>query len=158
MRISERGLKLLSDWEGLRNEVYLDVAKFPTIGIGHLLTKDELSSNKILIDGINVDYSFGLTNIQIERLLVKDLMKIEEKINKLITVDISQNQYDAIVIFVFNIGIGAFERSTFLKLLNNKKFDQLPNQFRRWNKSGGQIISGLIHRRENEIKLFEGLL
>ncbi len=48
-------------------------------------------------------------------------MKIEEKINKLITVDISQNQYDAIVIFVFNIGIGAFERSTFLKLLNNKK-------------------------------------
>lgn len=158
MKISAKGIELLSNWEGKKNEIYLDASGYPTIGVGHLLTKDELSSNTIIIDGIRVDYSFGLTNKQIERLLIQDLKKIEDTVNKLIIVDINQNQYDSIIIFVFNIGINAFKTSTFLKLLNTKKFEQLPYQFSRWNKSGGKILKGLINRREKEVQLFEGCI
>ena len=61
MQMSERGKELLSQWEGIETKVYRDVAGLPTIGVGHLLTKDELTSGKIVINGQQVKYGDGLT-------------------------------------------------------------------------------------------------
>lgn len=158
MRMSEYGRRLLTEWEGSKNEVYQDAAGLPTIGAGHLLTKDELASGKILILGESVKYHDGLTSLQIDRLLTQDLAGAEGAANSGLNVALNQNQFDAIVSFIFNVGRQAFYQSTLRKVLNNGRFVKVPEQLRRWNRSGGKVIQGLINRRENEIKLFEGMI
>lgn len=156
MKMSDKGRALLTQWEGKRDIVYADSAGLPTIGVGHLLTKDELTSGKILIFGVAIKYHDGLTDSQIDRLLTQDLAGSEGAVNSGIGAPLNQNQFDALVSFVFNVGRVAFFQSTLRKVLNDKKYHEVPPQLRRWNRSGGKIIKGLIARRENEIRLFEG--
>lgn len=158
MRMSTKGRKLLTEWEGKKASVYLDSAGLPTIGVGHLLTRDELTSGKILILGIQVRYEDGLTDTDIDRLLTQDLAGAEGAINSGIEAVLNQNQFDALVAFVFNVGRTAFYNSTLRKVLNAREYRKVPEQLRRWNRSGGVVIQGLVNRRENEIKLFEGEL
>ena len=163
MRMSEKGRALLTQWEGevihpdcSCQRVYNDVAGFPTIGIGHLLTKDELTSGKILIFGIATKYRNGLTDEQVDRLLTQDLAGPEGAVNSGVTVSLTQYQFDALISFAFNIGRQAFYSSTLRRILNESKYEQVPVQLRRWNRSGGRVIGGLTNRREKEIKLFIG--
>lgn len=138
--------------------VYPDESGQSTIGAGHLLTKSELSSGKIIINGESIQYLNGLTKKQAEDLLLQDLIVYEKSVNDSVTVPLTQPQYDALVMFCFNIGEGGFEGSTCLKLLNNKKYDKVPEQMRRWNKitkNGTLMISqGLINRREKEVLIW----
>jgi len=157
MKMSDRGRELLTQWEGKSAKVYKDSAGLPTIGVGHLLTKDELASGKILILGISTKYGEGLTTSQIDQLLVQDLAGAEGAVNSGVEVALTQNQFDALVSFVFNVGRTAFYNSTLRKVLNAGKYKEVPNQLRRWNRAGGVIIAGLSNRRENEVKLFEGV-
>ena len=78
-----------------------------------------------------------------------------DAVNDLVKVKLSQNQFDALVIFVFNIGRPQFMRSNLLKRLNEGDFKSVPSELRRWNKSSGKVLPGLINRRETEVKLFE---
>lgn len=158
MKMSTEGRTLLTQWEGKRNEVYTDSAGLPTIGVGHLLTRDELSSGKILLLGIPVKYHNGLTGLEIDKLLSQDLAGAEGAVNCGVEAPLNQNQFDAIVSFVFNVGRTAFFGSTLRKALNHRKYLEVPTQLRRWNRSGGQVVQGMVNRRENEIKLFEGML
>lgn len=158
MRMSEKGRHLLTQWEGKEAKVYKDSAGLLTIGVGHLLTKDEIASGKILILGIATKYSDGLTDHQIDQLLVQDLAGAEGAVNSGIDAALNQNQFDALVSFVFNVGRTAFYNSTLRKLLNLGKYKEVPDQLRRWNRAGGVVIPGLSIRRENEIKLFEGVI
>lgn len=158
MKMSEHGRQLLTEWEGRCNEAYQDSAGLPTIGVGHLLTKDELASGKILILGEAIKYHDGLTALQIDRLLTQDLAGSEGAVNSGLNVALNQNQFDALVSFTFNIGRKEFFNSTLRKILNNGQFAKAPEQLRRWNRSGGKVVQGLINRRENEIKLFEGMI
>ncbi len=157
MRMSDRGRELLTQWEGKSAKVYKDSAGLPTIGVGHLLTKDESASGKILILGISTKYGEGLTASQIDQLLVQDLAGAEGAVNSGVEAALTQNQFDALVSFVFNVGRTAFYNSTLRKVLNAGKYKEVPNQLRRWNRAGGVVIVGLSNRRENEIKLFEGV-
>ncbi len=157
MKMSDRGRELLTQWEGKSAKVYKDSAGLPTIGVGHLLTKDELASGKILILGVSTKYSEGLTTSQIDQLLVQDLAGAEGAVNSGVEAALTQNQFDALVSFVFNVGRTAFYNSTLRKVLNAGKYREVPNQLRRWNRAGGVVIAGLSNRRENEIKLFEGV-
>lgn len=157
MKMSDRGRELLTQWEGKSAKVYKDSAGLPTIGVGHLLTKDELASGKILILGIATKYGEGLTASQIDQLLVQDLAGAEGAVNSGVEAALTQNQFDALVAFVFNVGRTAFYNSTLRKVLNAGKYREVPNQLRRWNRAGGVVIAGLSNRRENEIKLFEGV-
>lgn len=156
MHVSEHGLDLLKQWEGFESKIYKDSAGLPTIGVGHLLTKSELTSGKIVINGAPVQYAAGLTNQQVLNLLSEDINPAAQAVSANAKVALSQNQYDVLVSFVFNVGVAAFTGSTLLKLLNQGQYDQVPAQLRRWNKSGGQVVQGLINRRENEIKLWNG--
>lgn len=158
MKMSEKGTKLLAQWEGFETEVYLDVAGLKTIGVGHLLTKDELSSGKIFIGGETVRYGDGLSEQQVYGLLGQDLAKFEQAVEDEVTVPLSANQFDALVSFAFNVGAAAFSGSTLLRLLNQGKYDEVPTQLRRWVRSGGNIVQGLVNRRENEIGLWNGSL
>lgn len=154
MQMSENGLGLLQQWEGFKLQVYKDSAGLATIGVGHLLTKPELASGEIVISGVAVQYAGGLTDQQTLDLLAQDVKPAEEAVNTGVEVPLNQNQFDALVSFTFNVGVGAFQSSTLLKVLNQQQYDEVPAQLLRWTRAGGQVVQGLVNRRENEIKLW----
>ena len=133
-------ISLIKKHEGLRLEAYLPTPNDVwTIGYGHTHTAKQ--GQKI-------------TEAQAEALLRKDITWAEEAVNKSVVVPLTQNQFDALVSFVFNVGAGAFGSSTLLRLLNSKDYDGAANQFLRWNKQKGVALKGLTKRREEERKLF----
>jgi lysozyme len=152
--MSDKGRKLLTEWEGKRNKVYLDSRGLPTIGVGHLLKIEELSSGKVNIGGVQYEYINGLTDDQVDKLLEFDLAWAEGAVTRYVKVPLIQNQFDALVSFVFNVGERAFHRSTLLKVLNAGDYDFVPAQLSRWTHSAGRVLSGLVNRRNSEIKLW----
>lgn len=158
MKISDRGLELIRQWEGVESMVYLDSAGLPTIGCGHLLTKSEISSGKILIGTKLIAYHLGLSPEQITVLLKQDLSRVQRCINNHVTVELTQNQFDALCSFIFNVGVSAFRASTLRKMLNQGQYAAVPIQLRRWVWAAGKVEQGLVNRRENESKLFKGVL
>ena len=91
-----------------------------------------------------------------DNLLLEEMHEYEGYINDMVTVDLKQNEFDALVSWVFNLGPSNLSSSTLLSRLNNKVWDDVPNQIKRWNKAGGQVKQGLVRRREAEALLFEG--
>ena len=158
MNISNAGVIRLRELESSERFVYKDSAGLPTIGVGHLLKKDEIRSGKVNILGEQVHYRNGLTQDQVDALLGQDLVPREMAVNKFVRVPLAQNQFDALVLFVFNIGRGAFQASTLLKRLNAGKYMDVPDQMRRWVYSAGSKIDGLVNRREAEIVVWENPL
>lgn len=154
MQVGQQGKNLFKDWEGLVPHEYLDSGGAPTIGIGHLLTRSERTSGKIVIGGKALDYRNGLTEPQCWDLLDQDLNDVESTVNKSVAVPLNQNQFDALVSFAFNVGNGAFRGSTLLKLLNQRQYDQVPAELRRWNRDNGHVVQGLSNRREKEVALW----
>jgi lysozyme len=135
-----KNISLIKKHEGLRLEAYLPTPNDVwTIGYGHTHTAKQ--GQKI-------------TGAQAEALLRKDITWAEEAVNKSVVVPLTQNQFDALVSFVFNVGAGAFGSSTLLRLLNSKDYEGAANQFLRWNKQKGVVLKGLTKRREEERKLF----
>ena len=135
--------------------MYRDSAGLPTIGVGHLLTKDELSSGKIVIEGVGVDWHAGLTPVQVRALLEQDLAWAEEAVNRHVELGLTQAQFDALVSFTFNAGAHAFKTSTLLKKVNAGDFVAVPEQLRRWVYSANQVDPILVKRREGEISQWE---
>jgi lysozyme len=146
MRIGEKGLLLLKDLEGYEDKVYLDTAGLPTIGYGHKIEPYEHLSI--------------VTEEQAENLLLKDIEIVETCINNWVLVPLVQEEFDALVCLVYNIGCHAFHSSTLLKMLNVEDFDEAAKQFLVWNKDreNGKLVvnKGLMNRREREQKLFLG--
>jgi lysozyme len=156
MQMSANGLSLLEQWEGFKLKLYKDSAGLPTIGVGHLLTKSELTSGKITIAGVPVKYANGLTEQQVTDLLAQDVKPASSAVNTGVKVPLDQNQFDALCSFTFNVGVAAFTGSTLLKVLNQKQYDDVPAQLLRWTRAGGKVVQGLVNRRNNEIKLWNG--
>ena len=156
MQMSQHGLQLLEQWEGFKLQVYKDSAGLPTIGVGHLITKSEQASGTININGVPVPYAGGLTQQQVTDLLAQDVVPAQNAVNNGVKVALNQNQFDALVSFTFNVGVGAFAGSTLLKVLNQGQYDQVPTQLLRWTRAGGKVVQGLVNRRNNEIKLWNG--
>jgi lysozyme len=142
MRISERGLALIRESEGFSATVYLCPAGKPTIGYGHVVEDGEDFS----AGGIRVD--------QAETLLIQDVAVAERAVSRLVTVEVSQNEFDALVVFAYNIGIHAFEKSTLLRFLNAGDKQAAAAQFGHWVYGGGVILAGLVNRRAAETALF----
>jgi lysozyme len=142
-------------WEGLKQQVYLDSGGAPTIGIGHRLTRYELSSGKIEGANETIRYQNGITVKQCWDILDNDLKDPEENVNRGVRVTLTQNQFDALVSFCFNVGGPAFLKSTLLNKLNSMLFQQVPEQLRRWIHDNGKVVQGLINRREKEIALWK---
>jgi len=140
LEISPQGIKLIQRWEGCKTRAYQCSANVWTIGWGH--TK-------------GVKRGDTITVAEADKLLLKDLVEYDQAVNKLVTVPLSENQYDALVSFTYNVGISAFKGSTLLRVLNQEKYSEAANQFMRWVKAGNKTIQGLVNRRQAEKELFE---
>jgi lysozyme len=150
--LSDAGRAAIERREKLELQMYRDSANLPTIGYGHLLIRDELRSGKVL----GVDWRDGITPATADALLAADVYTASDAINEFVRVPLLQNQFDALVSFVFNIGDGAFQDSTLLRLLNTDQFAEVPTQMRRWIHSAGQVDPILVERRADEIAQWEG--
>jgi lysozyme len=139
-QIGKAGLDLIKDFEGLKLRAYLCPAKVWTIGYGS--TGPHVTAGKVI------------TAAEAEELLKDDLDRFEKAVTRLVTVPLRQNQYDALVSFAFNVGISALERSTLLKRVNAKLFDQAAAEFAKWTLAGGKRLTGLARRRKAEAALF----
>ena len=142
-QISQRGLELIKEYEGFSASIYLCPAGKKTIGYGHVLLEN---------DDFN-ELTF-LTKEQAEKLLLQDVGVLYTNINKLIGCDLNQNQSDAILSFVYNVGIYAFEKSTLLRLINNGYVEAAAGQLTRWVYANGLKLPGLVSRRAREAALF----
>ena len=97
-----------------------------------------------------------ITQEQAEEMLVEELHEYEKYVNESVTVALSQNQFDALVSWVYNLGPANLKASTMLKVLNSGKYEDVPAQIKRWNKAGGKVLEGLVRRRAAEACLFSG--
>lgn len=156
MNTSQTGIDSIKKSEGSVSTMYRDSVGLPTIGVGHLLLKSELSSGKLTIAGVPVAWAKGLTSAQIEDLLRQDLHGTEEQVAKVVRVSLQQHQFDALVSFTFNVGGAAFANSQLAKRINAGQFEDVPGQLRRWIYAGGVVQEGLKKRREEEIRLWNG--
>lgn len=150
MRTSDDGLGALKRREGVVRTMYRDSAGLPSIGVGHLLTKDELSSGKL--SALGVDWHQGLTDAQVDVLLRHDLALAEATVTEAVRVPLAPQQFDTLVSFAFNVGGSAFRGSTLLRLLNGGDYDAVPGQLRRWVHAAGRADPVLAHRREDEVR------
>lgn len=152
MRISEAGIDLIAEFEGFIATPYNDPVGHCTIGIGHLLHRGNCTDSDRQQAGI-------MTYTEAVVLLRQDARRYEDAVNRLITVQLNQNQFDALVSFTFNLGYGALEGSTLRARLNAGQHDQVCDQLRRWNKAelNGVMVelAGLTRRREAECTLWE---
>ncbi|MDD2900835.1 MAG: glycoside hydrolase family protein [Syntrophales bacterium] len=140
MRTSRRGLEFIKNEEGCVLHVYRDPAGYPTIGVGHLIKPGEAFDT--------------ITEEEALQLLARDLAVAENAVNQMVRVPLTQNQFEALVSFVFNVGSGNFQKSTLLKLLNQGRYDAVPGELAKWRKAGGQVLPGLVARRRREAELW----
>ncbi len=140
MKTSQEGIDLIKQFEGLRLSTYLDSVGVPTIGYGS--------------SGPHVRMGDKITKEEAEKLLVRDVERFEKCVERLVKVPLSQNQFDALVSFTFNLGCGSLERSTLLSKLNEGNYEYAASEFDKWVYAGEEILDGLVRRREAESKLF----
>ena len=135
MQISPNGLRFIQSNEGYSATVYKDVAGYSTIGYGHKLMPEESFPN-------------GITQAEAAQILDSDLALIELTLAHLVPQGCTQNQWDALCDFAFNLGVGA------LKTLLAHGWDNVPIQMMRWIYAGGEAVPGLKKRREAEVQMF----
>jgi len=140
MKISLEGLSLIKRFEGCRLKSYKCSANVLTIGYGHTSGVKETDT---------------ITQDEADKLLQEDVEQFEKYVDDNVTVELGQSQFDALVAWTFNLGVGNLRESTMLKKLNSEDYASVPSEMKRWNKAGGKTLDGLIRRRKAESLLFE---
>lgn len=140
MKTSENGINLIKGFEAFRSEPYQDSVGVWTIGYGHTIGVTKDTPPKTMEE--------ATTDLQ------DDLMMAEGVINEYVTVPLSQNQFDALASFTFNLGTGSLHKSTLLKKLNVGDYAGAADEFGKWVYAGGKVLNGLVIRRAKEKELF----
>lgn len=146
MLISKNGIDLICKFEGFSSKPYLCPAGIPTIGFGNTYYED---GTKVTLNDreITKDRAYNL----MENIANASFSK---GVSNYVAVELNQNQFDALVSFAYNLGLGNLKTSTLLKHINNKEFILASLEFEKWNKSGGKVLNGLTKRRLAEKELF----
>jgi lysozyme len=146
MKISDEGLRLIKNFEGYHTRLkdgscaaYLCPARVPTIGWG-------------TTEGVKLGMVW--TEAEATAALLREIAKFENAVNTSVTVEINQNEFDAMVSLAYNIGVAGFKRSSVLRRLNKGNRAGAAQAFHLWNKGGGRILAGLVSRRAREAALF----
>ena len=147
MKLSKAGLEFIAKREGFRSTAYNDAAGFATIGYGHLITRGPAT------DAIKKQWGV-LSHADGLALLRKDAERFEACVNAVVSVAVTQRQFDALVSFAFNIGCGSLTASTLLKKLNAGDTRGAADEFLRWTRAGGVVLAGLTARRKAERDMF----
>ena len=141
MTISDNGIALIKRFEGCKLYAYRDSVGVLSIGFGH--TKD-------------VKAGMAITQAQAEQFLKDDLRPVEQLLNNM-HVNFTQNQFDALCSWVFNLGAGNFNKSTMKKRIVSGAHDtEITDEMIRWTRAGGRVLSGLVRRRADEANTFIG--
>jgi len=144
LEFDKQGFDLTMLSESLMLEAYPDPAtgSHPyTIGYGH--TGPEVHPGMRITQGVALSF------------LVDDVIKCEKAIKNLVEVPLTQEQFDALVDFTFNLGVYNLANSTLLKLINQKRMMEADREFFKWNKAGGKVLNGLVKRRAAEAAMFD---
>jgi lysozyme len=141
MIASDRGIELIKRFEGFESKPYKCPGDVWTIGYG---TTKGIGPN-----------TPPITKEEAEDLLLMDMATYEDGVSAAVKVPLTQNQFDALVSFTYNLGVGAFRRSTLLKKLNKGDYDAVPAELIRWNKANGKVMRGLTRRRTAEANLWQ---
>lgn len=142
-KTGKAGKNLIKEFEGFRATAYLCPAGVWTVGYG--TTK---------IKGKSIKKDTKITTEEAEILLEEDLKTFEDGVNFCVSVELTQNQFDALVSFVYNLGIGSLKKSTLLKKLNAGLINDAADEFLKWDKADGKKLPGLTRRRKAERELF----
>jgi len=140
MNISQNGIELIKSFEGFRAVPYRDIVGILTIGFGHKIVAGEV---------------FGaISSLEATAILHRDVQWAVTIINTAVQVILTQNQFDALCSFTYNVGAHAFATSTLLKLINEEDFDGAAKEFLKWDMAGKKVIPSLLARRQKEMALF----
>ena len=142
--VNAEGLKLIKQWEGFKEKSYKDGGGVWTIGYGHTTAAGPPT----------VSYGLRITEAQAAEILRKDIDSVEAAVERLVKVPLNDNQFAALVSFVYNVGEGAFAKSTLLKKLNAKDYNSVPKELMKWVNDNGNRIQGLVNRRASEAGLW----
>jgi len=146
VKVSDKLIKLLRHHEGVRNKPYQCPAKLWTVGIGHLIG-----------DGKTLPASWNrtFTNEEIDAILKRDLNRFELGVHKMLpNVPLRQHEFDAIVSFCFNLGLGCFQRSTIRQALLRGDKEAAMESLMKYCRAGGKVLRGLENRRKDERAMF----
>lgn len=142
MTVSQKGLDLIKSFEGLRLNAYLDSVNVPTIGYG----------TTVYPNGKKVKIGDSCTSDQAEEYLQTDINRRAAAVGE---IGVNQNQFDAILSFCYNLGLGAWNKSTLRKkIIVNSNDPTIRDEFMRWNRAGGKVLEGLTKRRKAEADLY----
>jgi lysozyme len=145
MELDQAGIDFICQEEGCKLTAYQDQGGVWTIGVGHTGQ----------VDGQDICEGMTITQDQANALLQADAQTAVDGVNNMLQVTVSQNQFNALVDFAFNEGVGALKGSTLMRLLNQGDFDGAVAQFSRWDMDAGQVNQGLLNRRNAEAALFQ---
>ena len=157
MKVSQKCIEQIKKDEGVRSRPYQCPALLWTIGVGHVIdpnhAKVPLADRKQL--PIPAGWDRVLSAEEIDDILRKDLARFEAGVSRLIKVELTQGQFDALVSFSFNVGLGNLQNSTLRMKVNRSDFEGAAEQFLVWTKAGGRVLPGLVKRRTHEKEMFE---
>lgn len=143
LSVSPAGLALIARYEGFSADWYACPAGKQTIGYGHVYRDGD-------------DFDTPISHEFATALLRRDASAAERSVSQLVRVPLTQNQFDALVSLVFNIGAGNFSTSTLLHVLDRGDYQAAADQFLVWRKAGGKVLHGLEQRRQAERAMFLG--
>ncbi|MDX1253277.1 MAG: lysozyme [Gammaproteobacteria bacterium] len=161
--INQAGLELIKSFEGIMDgdpttvnlDAYLDPIGIWTIGWGHaIVVGNDFLRGKENKKRARDLYPGGLTLAQAEALLRGDVLDTCRDVESLVKAPVTDNQFAALVSFAYNVGAGNLKKSTLLRLLNAGDYAGAANEFQKWDRAGGRVLSGLTRRRKAEAELF----
>ena len=137
--VTEAGLDLIKRFEGFSPKIYICPAGYPTIGYGHVVLAHEREQ-----------FAAGITQAEATELLRKDVRIAERAVLRLISVPLTDGQFDALISFTFNLGAGALQRSTLRRKVNRGEHQAVPAELMKWVWAVGKKLPGLVRRRQAE--------
>lgn len=137
--VTEEGLNLIKRFEGFSPTIYICPAGYPTIGYGHVVLAHEQDQ-----------FASSITQAEATEILRKDVRIAERAVLRLISVPLTDGQFDALVSFTFNLGAGALQRSTLRRKVNRGEHESVPAELLKWVWAAGKKLPGLVRRRQAE--------
>lgn len=141
--VTEEGLSLIKRFEGFSPTIYICPAGYPSIGYGHVVLAHEQDQ-----------FATGITQAEATELLRKDVRIAERAVLRLITVPLTDGQFDALVSFTFNLGAAALQRSSLRRKVNRGEHEGVPAELMKWVWAAGKRMPGLVRRRRSEALVY----
>lgn len=147
MNISKQGIDFIKHFEGVRTNAYKCSAGYWTIGVGHLITRDNVLPN---------EWKRTLSFREIDELLLSDLARFVRGVQRQLPMQLNQCEFDCVLSFTYNLGLGCLQRSTVRSALLRGDKALAMQTLLRYCRAGGKIVKGLQRRRQAEVELFYG--